>query len=652
MPESFSLFTKEDTTLFLSGKHCRLYEKFGSRKVKFNGNEGVYFAVWAPNAKSVAVVGEFNQWKRSKNKLKKKKDGSGIWETFISGLDLGIIYKYSIQTQVGEILEKIDPFAFSFEIPPKTASVVTSTWYQWKDKKWMNKRKKFNSLASPISIYEIHLGSWRRDPAEPDRWLTYVEIADKLIEHVKKLGFTHVEFMPVMEHPYPPSWGYQITGFFAPTARYGTPQELMYLIQELHNNNIGVIMDWVPSHFPNDAHGLYEYDGTHLYEHPDKRISFHPDWKSSIFNYKKNEVRSFLISNAMFWLERYHVDGLRVDAVTSMLYLSYSRNEGEWVPNQYGGPENLDAISFLKELNETIYLNFPDVQMIAEESSSWPKVSHPTSEGGLGFGMKWMMGWMNDTLDYFKIDPFFRNHHYHKLTFSIMYAFTENFILPLSHDEVVHGKSPMLYKMPGDEFQKHANLRALYLYMFTHPGAKLLFMGDEYGETSEWNYEHSLNWHLLEFEAHKKLMDFVAKLNRLYTSEPALYKFQFDDCGFEWIEVEDESNSIFIYQRKSGKKKDALIIILNLIPVEKKNYRVAFPSHGIWKCILNSDSAEFWGNGSKIKEIKTQQQKYKRHDFSAKMNIPGLSGLIFKLEKSLPIRKKSKKSMPLKISKP
>lgn len=642
MPKSFSLFTEEDIRLFKAGKHYRLYEKFGSRRLNDGKAEGVYFAVWAPNAKSVSVIGDFNKWNRNKNKMVKRKDGSGIWEAFFPKMDLGVIYKYSIQTKKSETLEKIDPFAFSFEIPPKSASVVTSTWYKWSDRNWMKKRHQINSLKKPISIYEVHLGSWRRDPAEPDRWLTFVEISDKLIAHIKKTGFTHVEFMPVMEHPYPPSWGYQITGFFAPTSRYGTPQELMYLIQELHNHNIGVIMDWVPSHFPNDDHGLYKFDGTHLYEHPDSRLGFHPDWKSSIFNYGRNEVRSFLISNAMFWLDRYHIDGLRVDAVSSMLYLNYSRNEGEWLPNKYGGNENLEAISFLKELNETLYLNFPDIQMTAEEASAWPKVSHPTTEGGLGFGMKWMMGWMNDTLDYFKTDPYFRKQNHHKLTFSIMYAFNENFILPFSHDEVVHGKSPMLFKMPGEEKQKHANLRAMYLYMFTHPGAKLLFMGDEFGETTEWNYDHSLSWHLLEYEAHKKLMDFVSELNRLYKTEKALYHYQFDFKGFEWIDADDEINSVYVYLRKAYFRKDDLLIVLNLTPIERKNYRVAFPEHGIWKCILNSDDELYWGSGSKIQNIKTEQQKFLGRNYSAKITLPPLSGLIFKLEKKIIPKKKSK----------
>lgn len=640
MAKSFSLFTDYDIELFRIGKHFKLYEKMGSHKVKNKNRNGVYFAVWAPNAKNISVVGDFNDWNRTKNKLKLRKDESGIWEGFIPKLDLGVIYKYSIQSKTGEILEKIDPFALSAEIPPKSASVVSSTWHKWQDDNWMKKRHKNNSLDSPISIYEVHLGSWQRDPSEPERWLTYKEIADKLINHVKLTGFTHVEFMPIMEHPYPPSWGYQITGFFAPTSRYGTPQELMYLIEQLHQNDIGIILDWVPSHFPTDEHGLYKFDGTYLYEHEDPRKGFHPDWKSSIFNYSRNEVRSFLISNALFWLDRYHADGLRVDAVTSMLYLDYSRKEDEWIPNQHGGRENIDAIDFLKELNETLYTSFPDVQIIAEESSSWPGVSHPTNQNGLGFGMKWMMGWMNDTLDYFKMDPIYRKFHYHKLTFSIMYGFSENFILPFSHDEVVHGKSSMLYKMPGDEWQKHANLRALYLYMFTHPGAKLLFMGDEFGQTSEWNFDHSLDWHLLEFEPHQKLMQFVSSLNQLYRTEKALFKKQFEHDGFEWMEVSDDENCIYSYIRKSGNKKDDLVIILNLTPVTRKNLRIGFPQHATWKCILNSDSQKFWGTGIEIDFVNTQKQTYKGYKYSAKVTLPPLSGMVFKIEKLKKERKR------------
>lgn len=640
MAKSFSLFTDYDIELFRIGKHFKLYEKMGSHKVKNKNRNGVYFAVWAPNAKNISVVGDFNDWNRTKNKLKLRKDESGIWEGFIPKLDLGVIYKYSIQSKTGEILEKIDPFALSAEIPPKSASVVSSTWYKWQDDNWMKKRHKNNSLDSPISIYEVHLGSWQRDPSEPERWLTYKEIADKLINHVKLTGFTHVEFMPIMEHPYPPSWGYQITGFFAPTSRYGTPQELMYLIEQLHQNDIGIILDWVPSHFPTDEHGLYKFDGTYLYEHEDPRKGFHPDWKSSIFNYSRNEVRSFLISNALFWLDRYHADGLRVDAVTSMLYLDYSRKEDEWIPNQHGGRENIDAIDFLKELNETLYTSFPDVQIIAEESSSWPGVSHPTNQNGLGFGMKWMMGWMNDTLDYFKMDPIYRKFHYHKLTFSIMYGFSENFILPFSHDEVVHGKSSMLYKMPGDEWQKHANLRALYLYMFTHPGAKLLFMGDEFGQTSEWNFDHSLDWHLLEFEPHQKLMQFVSSLNQLYRTEKALFKKQFEHDGFEWMEVSDDENCIYSYIRKSGNKKDDLVIILNLTPITRKNLRIGFPQHATWKCILNSDSQKFWGTGIEIDFVNTQKQTYKGYKYSAKVTLPPLSGMVFKIEKLKKERKR------------
>lgn len=650
MTESFSLLTDFDVDLFKSGKHFRLYEKLGSRKVSFNGEEGLYFAVWAPRAQSVSVIGDFNRWLRTENRLKKRKDDSGIWEGFFPELDLGIIYKYAVETPTGEVVQKIDPFAFAGEIPPKSASVAVSTWYKWKDGHWMRKRKKLNSHKSPISVYELHLGSWKRDPDDPHRWLTYVEIADKLIEHILKTGFTHVEFMPVMEHPYPPSWGYQITGYFSADARYGTPQELMYLIEQLHKNDIGVILDWVPSHFPNDGHGLFEFDGTHLYEYEDPRKGYHPDWKSSIFDYGKPEVRSFLISNALFWLDIYHADGLRVDAVTSMVYLNYSRKDGEWIPNIHGGAENLEAISFLKELNETVYMNFPDILMIAEESSDWPGVTRRTVDDGLGFGLKWMMGWMNDTLDFFKTDPLFRKGVYHKLTFSSMYAFSENYILPLSHDEVVHGKSSLIYKMPGDEQQKFANLRVLYLYMFTHPGCKLLFMGGEFAQTREWSFDHSLDWHLLDFEPHRRLMEFLSELNRLYRSEKALYLKQFEYEGFEWLEADDPEQCIYSYVRKSGKPREDLMIILNLTPVVRKKHLMGFPQHGIWRCILNSDSEKYWGSGMEKRSIKTREFKFKGHEFTAKVTLPPLSGLIFKLSRRLPVKKK-KKSKAAVVSK-
>ncbi|MFN5068708.1 MAG: 1,4-alpha-glucan branching protein GlgB, partial [Bacteroidota bacterium] len=496
--EFFSLFTDYDIELFKSGKHYRLYEKLGSHIVEHQGASGVYFAVWAPNARYVSVIGNFNSWNKGAHPLQPRWDGSGIWESFIPRIGQGEVYKYFINTKDNEDLEKGDPYAFFWEVPPMTASIVWDLKYKWSDNKWMKKRAAINALNAPISVYEVHLGSWQRSPHHPEKYLDYKHLAKSLTEYVKDMGYTHVEFMPVMEHPYAPSWGYQITGYFAPSSRFGSPQDFMYLVDELHQAGIGVILDWVPSHYPGDAHGLFRFDGTNLYEHEDMRKGFHPDWKSYIFNYGRYEVRSFLISNALFWLDRYHADGLRVDAVASMLYLDYSRNEGEWTPNHFGGRENLEAISLLKEINEAVYSYYPDVQTIAEESTSFTGVSRPTYSGGLGFGMKWMMGWMHDTLKYFAKDPMYRKYHHNQITFSMVYAFTENFMLPFSHDEVVYGKVSMINKMPGDEWQKFANLRLLYSYMFSHPGAKLLFMGCDFAQQAEWNFERSLDWHLTE----------------------------------------------------------------------------------------------------------------------------------------------------------
>ncbi|SEM21490.1 1,4-alpha-glucan branching enzyme [bacterium A37T11] len=626
----FSLFTDFDVKLFRAGKHFRLYEKFGAHEATVNDVQGTYFAVWAPNAASVTVIGNFNGWNPYLHSLFVRWDGSGIWEGFIPGVRLGEVYKYYIQSNQGEILEKGDPFALQWENPPRTASVVGTTWYEWTDGEWMNKRAVFNGLNRPIAVYELHLGSWMRDPADPLRLLTYEEIADKLVPYIKESGFTHVELMPVMEHPYYPSWGYQITGYFAASARYGSPQGLMYLIEQLHLNDIGVFLDWVPSHFPGDAHGLHRFDGTHLYEHADPRKGYHPDWSSYIFNYGRNEVRAFLISNAVFWLDRYHADGLRVDAVASMLYLDYSRKEGEWIPNEFGGRENLDAVSFLKELNETVYINFPDVQTIAEESTAWPGVSRPTFSGGLGFGMKWMMGWMHDTLDYFKEDPFFRQFHHGQITFSTIYAFHENFMLPLSHDEVVHGKGPLIYKMPGDDWQRFANLRTMFLYMYTHPGTKLLFMGGEFGQTSEWNVNQSLDWHLLQFGPHKGMFELIKALNETYKSEPALYEKSFNPDGFEWVESGDSATSVLVYQRKGLDPINDLLIILNLTPIVRYYYRAGLPSEGEWTVILNSDDPRFNGSGVKTEGVKAEPIHWMGKDYSANFSLPPLGGLILK----------------------
>lgn len=630
--EVFSLLTAFDISLFSAGRHYKLYEKFGSHVVEHQDKLGVYFAVWAPFASQVSVIGNFNGWNPHTHVLYVRWDGSGIWEGFIPNIGIGEVYKYHIQSMNGERLEKADPFALISELPPKTASIVGTTWYEWQDSNWIAQRAQFNGLDKPMSVYEMHLGSWQRDPSDPDRLLNYREIADRLVPYLVETGFTHVEFLPVMEHPFYPSWGYQITGYFAATSRYGSPQDLMYLIESLHQHNIGVILDWVPSHYPGDAHGLYRFDGSFLYEHEDVRKGFHPDWKSYIFNYGRNEVRSFLISNALFWLDRYHVDGLRVDAVASMLYLDYSRNEGEWEPNEFGGRENLEAVEFLKEFNEAVYHHFPDVQTIAEESTSWPGVSKPTFSGGLGFGMKWMMGWMHDTLDYFKEDPINRSYHHHKLTFATVYAYHENFMLPLSHDEVVHGKQSLLYKMPGDEWQKFANLRALYLYMFTLTGTKLLFMGDEFAQTAEWNVNKSLDWHLIDYAPHRGMLRFISALNRTYKNQPALYQKAFVGDGFQWVEQGDNKNSVYAYLRKGNEEKDDLFIVLNLTPVVRQDFRLGIAKSGVWEEILNSDELDFNGSGLIGETYNSTKVRWMGFDQSIVMTLPPLGGVILKLK--------------------
>jgi 1,4-alpha-glucan branching enzyme len=593
---SYSLFTDFDIHLFRQGKHHKLYEKLGSHIVEVNGEWGTHFAVWAPNAQEVSVIGDFNYWNKTTHPLNPRWDGSGIWEGFIPGVGKGSLYKYYILSKDGRPLEKGDPFALFWEIPPRTASIVWEFDYQWKDNKWLEQRKDKNSLDSPFSVYEVHLGSWKKSHGGSVS-LNYRQLAEELVPYVKEMGFTHVEFMPVMEHPYFPSWGYQITGYFAPTSRFGTPDDFMFLMDAFHQAGIGVILDWVPSHFPEDAHGLADFDGTHLYDHADPRLGFHPDWKSCIFNYGRFEVRSFLISNALFWLDHYHADGLRVDAVASMLYLDYSRNEGEWIPNIYGGRENLEAISFLQEFNEAVYKEFPDAMTIAEESTSYTGVSRPTYENGLGFGQKWMMGWMHDTLSYFKNDPVHRRYHHNEITFSLVYAFTENFMLPLSHDEVVHGKKSLIGRMPGDEWQRFANLRLMYAYMFTHPGSKMLFMGGEFGQTSEWSLENGLEWWLLEFRFHQGVAQLVKDLNHLYTSRPALYKKQFSPEGFEWVDLSDGNNSVIAYMRKGTEEHAPLLIVCNFTPVVRPNYRIGVPESNSWTEVLCSDALEYGGSG-------------------------------------------------------
>lgn len=628
---SHSLFTDFDISLFKAGKHFRLYEKLGAHLMEVDGVKGVYFAVWAPTARTVSVVGDFNYWIQGEHQLQVRWDSSGIWEGFIPGVEKGSKYKYKIQSDNGGIIiEKADPFALFCEHPPQTASVIWDLEYKWKDSKWMETRKESNQLNKPCSVYEVHLGSWKRN-AE-GKFLTYLELADDLVKYVKETGFTHVEFMPIMEYPYDPSWGYQLVGYFAPTSRFGKPQDFMLLVDKLHQAGIGVILDWVPSHFPDDAHGLGFFDGSNLFEHPDRRKGYHPDWKSLVFNYGRNEVRSFLISNAIFWLQHYHADGLRVDAVASMLYLDYSRKDGEWEPNVYGGRENLDTISFLKDFNEAVYSNFEGIQTIAEESTSFPMVSKPIFDGGLGFGMKWMMGWMHDTLQYFKKESVYRKYHQNDLTFSMTYAFSENFMLPLSHDEVVYGKHSILGRMTGDEWQRFANLRLLYGYMFTHPGTKLLFMGAEFGQSREWNFEGSLDWHLLQFGYHEGIRKTITDLNNLYKSQPALYEKQFSPEGFEWINYSDHQNAVIAYIRKGNNEKDDVIVVCNFTPVVRTNYRIGIPRKGRLTQIFNTDEVSLGGSGvTNTGKIKIDNEPWNGREFSASLVLAPLSVMVFKI---------------------
>ena len=625
--QEVSLLTDQDIYLFKEGNHFRLYEKMGAHVVTAGGVEGTYFAVWAPNARSVAVIGDFNGWNPTSHPLSARWDGSGIWEGFIPGLGQGVIYKYHIVSKFKRYrVDKGDPFALCWETPPKTASMVWDLRYEWKDQGWMKERHRPNALGSPLSVYEVHLGSWRRVPGEPPRFLTYREMAPSLAEYVKSNGFTHVEFLPVMEHPFYGSWGYQTVGYFAPTSRYGPPEDFMYLIDYLHQYDIGVILDWVPSHFPADEHGPAYFDGTHLYEHADLRQGFHPDWSSYIFNYGRNEVRAFLISNALFWLDRYHADALRIDAVASMLYLDYSRKQGEWIPNRYGGRENIEAVSFLKRLNEVVYGEFPDAQTIAEESTAWPMVTRPLYLGGLGFGMKWNMGWMHDTLAYLSRDPIHRKFHHDQLTFSVWYAFSENFLLALSHDEVVHGKGSLIGKMPGDDWQKFANLRLLFGYMFTHPGKKLLFMGGEFGQWREWAHEESLDWHLLEYGPHQGLQQWVRDLNRFYREEPALYELDFERNGFEWIDFRDWENSLISFIRRGRSTKGLLLVVCNFTPVPRHSYRVGVPVDGFWREALNSDAKEYGGSGQgNFGGLEADPIPFHGRPYSLSLTLPPLS---------------------------
>ncbi len=592
-----SLLTRDDLHLFNEGTHYRLYRHLGSHLMAPGGEKGAFFAVWAPDAGSVAVTGDFNGWDRNAHRMAPAAS-SGIWEIFIPGIEAGARYKYHVVPRGGsEGVDKADPFAFRAEEPPKTASVVWDLSFNWNDGRWMEKRAAAQSLSAPISVYEVHLGSWRRVPEEGGRPLSYRELAPRLADYVSEMGFTHVQFLPVMEHPFYGSWGYQTTGYFAPTSRYGPPQDFMYLVDALHQAGIGVILDWVPSHFPNDEHGLARFDGAHLYEHLDPRRGFHPDWNTHIFNYGRNEVRSFLISSALFWLEHYHADALRVDAVASMLYLDYSRNEGEWIPNEHGGRENLEAIDFMRRFNAEAYRSYPGTHTIAEESTAWPMVSRPVYVGGLGFGMKWDMGWMHDTLAYMRKEPVHRRYHHNEITFRMIYAFNENFVLPLSHDEVVHGKGSLLRQMPGDDWQKFANLRLLLACMYAQPGKKLLFMGGEIGQWDEWDHESSLDWHLLEQAPHQGIRRLVADLNRAYRTQPALYEKDFDPAGFEWIDAGDSDQSCLSFIRRGGAEAPPLAIVLNFTPVPRAGYRVGVPLRGPWREILNTDAREYGGGG-------------------------------------------------------
>jgi 1,4-alpha-glucan branching enzyme len=629
-----SLLTAEDFYLFNEGSHYRIYDKMGAHLVESRGSKGTVFSVWAPNATKVSVIGSFNGWNPQSHQLQAR-GSSGIWEGFIPGVDKGTLYKFHIDSnRHGHETEKADPVGLFTEKPPRTASVVWDLDYQWNDAAFLEKRAGVNSLHAPMSIYEVHLGSWMRVPEENNRSLTYREIAPRLADYANKLGFTHVELLPIMEHPFYGSWGYQTTGYFSPTARYGTPQDFMYLVDYLHQHNIAVILDWVPSHFPTDGHGLAFFDGTHLFEHSDSRQGFHPDWKTLIFNYGRTEVRSFLMSSAMFWLDKYHADGLRVDAVASMLYLDYSRKQGEWIPNKFGGRENLEAIDFLRRFNLEAYKEHPDIQTYAEESTSYPMVSRPTHLGGLGFGMKWDMGWMHDTLNYFQNDPIFRQYHHNLLTFRMLYSFHENFVLPLSHDEVVHGKGSLINKMPGDDWQKFANLRLLLGYMFAQPGKKLLFMGCEFGQYREWSHDRSLDWNLLERPLNRGLVNWVEQLNRVYRSESPLHWFDNDPQGFEWVDCNDAPTSVISLLRKG--KDDAggenpVLVVCNFTPVPRLGYMVGVPSGGYWKEILNSDALEYGGSGSgNMGGTEALAEKTHGRPFSLRLTLPPLGALFLR----------------------
>jgi 1,4-alpha-glucan branching enzyme len=630
-----SLLTNEDIYLFNEGSHYRLYQKLGAHPMNVDGVEGTYFAVWAPNAEQVSMIGDFNGWNRGSHPLRPK-GSSGIWEGFIPGVQQWAVYKYHVVSRHNNYrVDKADPVGFHHETPPRTGSIVTTLDYSWSDQEWMANRWQRNGREAPMSVYEVHLGSWMRAPEQDNRSLSYRELAPRLADHVNRMGFTHVEFLPIMEHPFYGSWGYQTTGYFAPTSRYGAPQDFMYLVDYLHQHNIGVILDWVPSHFPSDEHSLGFFDGTHLYEHSDPQKGYHPDWNSYIFNHGRHEVRSFLLSSAFYWLDKYHADGLRVDAVASMLYLDYSRQEGQWIPNEYGGRENLEAIAFLRRFNEAIYQSFPDVQTVAEESTAWPMVSRPLYVGGLGFGLKWDMGWMHDTLEFMTKDPIHRKYHHNLLTFRQLYAFSESFMLPLSHDEIVYGKGSLLSKMPGDVWQKFANLRLLLGYMYAQPGKKLLFMGGEIGQWTEWNHESSVEWHLLDYPNHDSLRRWVDELNWLYKREPALHELDLESGGFEWIDANDAENNVLSFIRKGRSTQDIILVLCNFTPVPRHSYRVGAPRGGFWRELLNSDAQEYGGSGQgNLGGVEAVPIPLHGRPRSLTVTVPPLGVVFFKSEAS------------------
>ncbi len=628
---SASKLTPEDVYLFNEGSHFHLYNRLGAHPGNVNGQPGTHFAVWAPEAEQVSVIGTFNDWQAGMHLLQAR-GHSGIWEGFVPEIGKGTLYKYHIRSRhSGYQVEKSDPLSLFNEIPPKSASIVWDLEYEWSDINWMQNRRKSNALDAPMAIYEMHVGSWKRIAAEHNRSLNYRELAVPLAEYLQQMEFTHVEFMPLTDHPFFGSWGYQTTGYFAPSGNYGTPQDLMYLLDTLHNHGIGVLLDWVPSHFPTDEHGLGFFDGTHLYEHAHPQQGFQPDWNTFVFNFGRNEVQSFLISSALFWLDKYHFDGIRVDAVASMLYLDYSRKEGEWIPNRFGGRENLEAIAFLRRFNEEVYRRYPDVQTIAEESTAWPLVSRPTYLGGLGFGLKWDMGWMHDTLAYMEQDPINRRYHHHNLTFRMLYAFHENFVLPLSHDEVVYGKGSLLGKMPGDEWQKFANLRVLFGHMYAQAAKKLLFMGGEFGQQTEWAHDGQLQWELLDFPYHRGIQRWVADLNRTYKHEPALHQGDVDPSGIEWIDCLDVQSSVISLIRKGRTSGDVILVICNFTPVPRPNYRVGAPRGGYWKEILNSDATLYggsgWGNGGGVQATPVPLHG---RSHSVTVTLPALSAIFLK----------------------